>query len=526
MESDSNRVSKVRTSGRSWAGIIGLVLLFLALRWNSYDAPLIRDEGEYAYAAQLLRHGLAPYQNSFLQKPPMVIYTYLLANLVAPGLYWFPRILAYLFAGLATCLLGYIGQKEFGRSVSFSAMWLMTPMILLPGITQFTANTEMFMLLPVMGTLAVYVRARHSGGGPGYWLTGGVLGAVAICYKYTSFPLCVLLFVAASLDEWRRKRSVSHLAKCWFFALLGVTAATLAALVFFLIHDGGRSLWECTIEYNQSYAAATFGWRNLGHRLQELWIAWWFLFPSLGLILVGRWPRTFFWTLIFLAAWMTTAGSPYRQYYVTVMPFWALLVAIGIHNLDCRLRRTRLTLPSWFGSALTAVLVIGACLPDVPSLLASKKDFAAAKMKTWSPFLESKLVAGHVKRLTSPKDCVFIAGSEPQILYYADRFSCSRFAIIYPLMIPTTVAERYQSEAIHDLESRPPAVVAIVRLATSWLSQRTTPPGFLDYLNKVLNERYDLVGGYLIGDKTSGWQEPLAKVDVERCSLVVFKRKP
>ena len=34
-------------------GLVGLLVLFGALRWNSYDAPLIRDEGEYAYAARL-----------------------------------------------------------------------------------------------------------------------------------------------------------------------------------------------------------------------------------------------------------------------------------------------------------------------------------------------------------------------------------------------------------------------------------------------------------------------------------------
>ena len=47
-----------------WLGGLGICVLLVALRWNSLDAPLVRDEGEYAYAAQLLGHDLLPYSSS------------------------------------------------------------------------------------------------------------------------------------------------------------------------------------------------------------------------------------------------------------------------------------------------------------------------------------------------------------------------------------------------------------------------------------------------------------------------------
>ncbi len=50
-------------------------------------------------------------------------------------------------------------------------MLLATPMVLLPEIDQFTANTETFMLLPLLGMVAVYVR-ESKGKGMGqnfYW---------------------------------------------------------------------------------------------------------------------------------------------------------------------------------------------------------------------------------------------------------------------------------------------------------------------------------------------------------------------
>ncbi|HWF20235.1 MAG TPA: hypothetical protein VG754_13280, partial [Verrucomicrobiae bacterium] len=90
----------------AWLSCIGIIVLFVALRWNNYDAPLIRDEGEYFYSAALLKQGIAPYANSFLQKPPMIIYTYAFATTVLPNSYWSARFLAYLFVALTTVLLG------------------------------------------------------------------------------------------------------------------------------------------------------------------------------------------------------------------------------------------------------------------------------------------------------------------------------------------------------------------------------------------------------------------------------------
>jgi len=56
--------------------LAALLILFVALRFNSFSAPFERDEGEYAYSAWIMRNGSMPYKNAFLQKPPLIIYTY------------------------------------------------------------------------------------------------------------------------------------------------------------------------------------------------------------------------------------------------------------------------------------------------------------------------------------------------------------------------------------------------------------------------------------------------------------------
>src|SRR5208282_3567011 len=47
------------------------VIVFLgAVRWRLLDMPLERDEGEYAYAGQLILQGIPPYQLAYNMKLP------------------------------------------------------------------------------------------------------------------------------------------------------------------------------------------------------------------------------------------------------------------------------------------------------------------------------------------------------------------------------------------------------------------------------------------------------------------------
>src|SRR5580698_7960905 len=104
--------TRKKSSAGQWLALLGLAALFVALRWNNYAAPLDRDEGEYAYAAQLMVQDIAPYQHAFIQKPPAVFYSYALSNLLLPHVFWAPRLLADVFVALAILLLGFIARLE------------------------------------------------------------------------------------------------------------------------------------------------------------------------------------------------------------------------------------------------------------------------------------------------------------------------------------------------------------------------------------------------------------------------------
>ena len=60
-----------RASGYWYYGLLLLVVVFFGLiRWHLRNVPLERDEGEYAYAGQLMLHGVAPYTSLYSMKLP------------------------------------------------------------------------------------------------------------------------------------------------------------------------------------------------------------------------------------------------------------------------------------------------------------------------------------------------------------------------------------------------------------------------------------------------------------------------
>jgi hypothetical protein len=509
-----------------WLGFAGIGVLFVALRWNNFNTPLTRDEGEYAYAAQLLERGGSPYQHAFIQKPPMVIYSYAFADWLMPQCYWSPRILAGVFVALATVLLGYAVWLEFGTSVAWLAMWLTTLMIPAPELDQFAANTEMFLLLPLLTLVAVFVREQHRGYRPWHWWVAGFAAIAAVLYKYTVVPLAALIFIAW-VSKTVRTQDARQLVRRLFPACAGVVTAAALMLGFFIIHDGGRQLWECTVLFNCHYVqSGNFGLSGFWFNLKTFWSAWWILFLLSGAAFLRPAARIWFWACLFGCAWLCTGASVYGHYYILLMPFWAVLAANGIKTAGELLASLLKRPSSGIVGVMAAITVFLCLLPDLPWIACPPARFSPAKFGGQNPFAESPLVANRVAELSAPDDLVFIAGSEPQILCYAHRFSPTRFITMYPLMIPSPLAPEYQREAIQDLEQRLPTLIVLVRANTSWLQDRNSPKDFTGQLKILLGQDYTRIGGF-VPDATNGfWAEPLSDTQFDCSSLVLFKRKP
>jgi hypothetical protein len=275
------------------------------------------------------------------------------------------------------------------------------------------------------------------------------------------------------------------------------------------------------MQFNRYYSASNqFAIASLWGRLAALASAWWILFLLPAVFIWKRPSRIWFWLALMIVALASGYGSPYGHYYIPAMPFWAVVSAIAIGVIVSAISARFNARLGWV--IITACVLAVFLFTDAGPLSLSKEQFRAVMY----PFQAPEAVAKRVAEITFPDDYVFIAGSEPEILYAARRRSPTRFVLVYPLMIPTPLAELFQRDAVHELQERPPAAIVLANTPGSWLSQPMSPKGFLQYVDDLISNDYDLLGGYMWKENGSGyWKEPLLPGEEANCSVLLFRRK-
>ena len=94
----------------AWLVLIMIILITASIRYGLLDVPLERDEGEYAYAGQLILQGIAPYAQVYNMKMPGIYAAYALI-LAIFGQTTVGIHLGLLVVNAATILLMFLTQK-------------------------------------------------------------------------------------------------------------------------------------------------------------------------------------------------------------------------------------------------------------------------------------------------------------------------------------------------------------------------------------------------------------------------------
>jgi 4-amino-4-deoxy-L-arabinose transferase-like glycosyltransferase len=501
--------------------IAGLCGLFLFTEWNWFGAPFERDEGEYAYSAWLMSHGGVPYRDAFLQKPPMILYTYWLAQRFSDSAVWPPRALAAVFVLLTAALIWWIARRQYGPRCAWISAWLFVPMIALPALVPLAANTEKFMNLPVTAVVALHL---HGSGRRRTWIwpAAGACACLALLYKPICLPVLLFVFAAWHAETAWQTRDWRAAAVQAAWTAAGGAAVAVAAVAWFAAHGALGAMWESAVVFNQAYAAS-FGWSpsaflRVGARLA----AWWW-----PLILAAAWflrkapARWWYFSALLALALLAAYKDLSGHYYLAAVPFLAIVAGRGLDDLGERLARWRIRVRQpWLPAA--AVLLLTA--PVVPFAF-SAPDRLVERTYTYNPFAESPLVARRLAQMTAPGDAVLVAGSEPQVLFYAKRRSASRFVIMYPLMLPTDHAPRYQEELLRTLREEPPETVLLSNSMHSWLVDPSSMPrAFLARILEVLRTEYCVVGGFVRKGDRKMWCEPLDPRLQEDATLILYRR--
>jgi hypothetical protein len=461
-------------------------LAFVAIRLPYLSIPLERDEGEYAYIAQRMLAGEMPYRDAFDQKPPGIFAAYLLAFAIGDR----SAEAIHLFAALwtaATLLALYAVLRRLAGALAagFGALAFAVASAD-PRVLATAANTELFALLPLVGSTYCLVRALARDRA-GWWVACGALTALACTFKQVAATQGLFVLGVAASDALARAPGLWRtLARRFGWVALGVALVASPLLAGFAWAGLWSPFFDAVVAYNLRYVGAldwVAGVRNLAAAVAtqapSFAVAW-------GLAVVGallpgvasgraRGLLAAWWLASFAGAAFGLYFRPH--YFVQLLPALAGLVGIALASGIARSLAGPRASRAWLAAAAAAALIL------LPPLLANRgyrtanSPVALARaLYGYNPFPEAPRIGAYLRDTSGPDDTIFVLGSEPEILFYAERRSATRYIFVYPLTAGSPDAAERQREAIREVRARRPRYVVWVQLDASLLRRSHTDP--------------------------------------------------
>jgi hypothetical protein len=500
---------------------LALAVLAGALEWNWFAMPFERDEGEYAYAAWLLREGGVPYRDSFLHKPPGIVYTYWLAQKLGGDGCWPPRALGFAAVLGTAGLIALCGRKTIGTVGGWVAAGLYVAGLGVPMLSGIAANTEKFMMPFVMGAAALWLSGRERERNGWHWAGAGACVGGGLLFKQIGLPVLgtmLAMWLAEDIRRlgWRRGIRGGCAGAGAALAVLGLGTLPIA------LKGALAEMWECTVAYNlQEIGGRSGGWMYFAFFCR---LAGWPCAPLAGLAAVGGlagWRRSWRWGVLGMVALGTVYMAFHGHYYILALPFLALLAGAGAAAAGGwaggRGGRGK-AVAAAVGGAAGAILVWN----HGAMLLAGPETLSRMAYGPRNPFVESREAAKRLAERTEEGEEVFMLGSEPQILYYARRKNCGRHVVAYPLVYQSGWAEKYQDEAMGDLLRARPRAVVVDGWGPGWAGDRDLAVRYLTRSMREVKARYRQAGGW-VPDRAGGrWKEPLEGDEEARSTLLLY----
>jgi hypothetical protein len=473
------------------AAVVALVVvlaIFAVLRLRLRDFPLERDEGEYAYAGQLILQGIPPYQLEYNMKWPGTYAAYAALMAVFGETAGGIRI-GLLIVTTATALLIYfLVRRLFGRAAGAAAAATQALLSISVAALAVYAHATHFVVLPaVAGFLLIAPRGTGEGACPPRdLLIAGALFALAGIMKQPGvfFGIFAVLWLLS-----RREVRDASLVIAGASAVLAAMAGILALAGVF-----GR-FWFWTIDYMRQYATnATLSdgadafRTTFGGIIRSGPLPWLIALVGLAMLFIDRDARRhwkFVAALTLAGAAATVPGLYFREhYFITLFPAVAVLNGIAVETIARRLRSVLVPL-------LAAAVSIAFTLAwEWPLLVNSDATQFSRAVSGENPFPEAVEVGRYLREHTLPTDRIAVLGSEPEIYFYANRKSATGYVYTYPLVERHKYAHKMQLEMIAEIEKAKPKYLVAVFVGGSWLNHPESDKTIFQWIDSKIGHGY------------------------------------
>lgn len=503
-----------------WLALSAIVLCAALIRLRLIDLPLERDEGEYAYAGQLMLHGIAPYKLAWNMKLPGTYAAYA-AIMAVMGQSTRAIHLGLLVVNAATTLLLYpLARRWFDVRAALAACATFALLSMGSSVLGMAGHATHFVILfAVAGTLMLF-RAIDRGSSWGLFLSGLLYGTAFLMKQQG-------IFLALFAGAWLLISRVPARRLAWF----AIGAVLPFGATCLILWNAGvfEKFWFWTFQYAREYASEltlSEGLENLRDAIPDIVLpnaALWGAAVA-GLVLLWRksdrlrtaLPITLFLLFSMLAV---CPGLYFRDhYFILMLPALALLTGAAVDRAPLR-GSTALWL--WGVALAISLFVQRDFLFRISPVEVSRQQYGM------NPFPEAVQIADYIRARTTQADRIAVLGSEPEIYFYADRLSATGYIYTYGLMEAQPFARRMQDEMIREIEDTRPEYVVDVRVDSSWQQDDDSPKRIFEWWS-AYSRNYtpvglvDLVGEH---DIRYRWGADAASAPKSEEYLLVLKRK-
>ena len=483
-----------------------ILLIITKLRFPFLEIPLERDEGAYAYMAQLLLEGVPPYTQAYSLYFPGVFIIYALTFLIL-GQTIFAIHFCLLVATLITIVIIFlIGKKLFDPLTGIISGATFGLLGLNPYAQGLFSHGEPFTMLFICSGVYLLLLSVDSEKKI-LFLWSGLFFGLGLLIKQNVFvfiglPIVYLCWSLLTKPRLKRKFYLDAI----FYFTFGYFIPLAVFFIFCLITGSLEQMFfwtfimptEMTPPISISRAVYQFKILTLPIiKSSPLF----FGVAAIGL-LSPLWDKSsrlaVLFIVIFLVFSFFTMSLVFyfrAHYFLCLFPATALLTGVGFYSMNNLIKKISLRR---INPIITAGFVF---IFFSYSIFDQRKFFFQTKPETVSriiygnnPFPESLVIADYIKEHSSPSDKIAILGSEPQILFYADRVSASKHIFMYYLMGNHLHALSMQKEAMADIELTKPPILINVVIPTSWLFQKDSKSMLFHWLDGFVLKNYKLAG--------------------------------
>ena len=522
-----------------WALATIFFALVIAIRIRLLGIPLERDEGEYAYAGQLILQGIPPYKLAYNMKFPGTYAAYaLIMSMFGQTIHAIH--LGLLLVNAATiAMIFLIGRRLINLTAGIVAAACYAVLSVSPSVLGLAAHATNFVMLPVLAGTLLILKIRESEQHAFRRLcVSGLLFAIGILMKQ---PALLFIPFGAICIVWTDARRRLPYKKILVRILtFGMGAVVPMAITILILWRAGviDKFWFWTINYALEYG----GLVPLSQAPRIFFVsANEVIGPCLGIWMLagigavaGLWNRRMRASAMLLIAFLLFSvlalcvGFYFRyHYFIFILPAVSLLAGFAIsefaHLLTGRMILLRFV-----------PLLVFAALLGLPILSQRRFFFEASPVDACrmiypeSPFPESIRIAEYIREHTGRDDTIAVLGSEPQIYFYSKRHSATGYIYMYGLMEPQKYAQQMQEEMIREIEDARPKYLVSVLMNDSWLYRPQSGPQLFTWANRYTAENYAVAGLVNIRPAETDYffEDVPASVESLKDYILIYGRKP